>query len=165
MPILDRHTFDFFSRSAEQTRRIGARLGRGLQSGDLVCLQGDLGAGKTTFAQGVAQGWGSLDGATSPTFVLVNEYSRPDGGVLFHLDGYRLESPLEAEEMDMDRMLKEGALLIEWPERMQTVLPDEELRVLLEYVADEQRRIQFIARGARYDDLIERLQQEMFGVS
>lgn len=165
MPILDRHTFDFFSRSAEQTRRIGARLGRGLESGDLICLQGDLGAGKTTFVQGVAQGWGSLDGATSPTFVLVNEYARPDGGRLFHLDAYRLESALEAEELDVDRMLNEGALLVEWPERMQSVLPVEELRVLLEHVAEEQRRIQFIARGARYDGLIERLQQEMFGVS
>lgn len=165
MPILDRHTFDFFSRSAEQTRRIGSRLGRGLERGDLICLQGELGAGKTTFVQGVAQGWGSLESATSPTFVLVNEYRRPDGAMLFHLDAYRLDSTLEAEELDLDRMLIEGALLIEWPERMQSVLPGQELRVLLEHVADEQRRIQFNARGERYDDLIGRLQQEMFGVS
>jgi tRNA threonylcarbamoyladenosine biosynthesis protein TsaE len=165
VPILDRHTFDFFSRSAEQTRRIGSRLGRGLERGDLICLQGALGAGKTTFVQGVAQGWGSLDGATSPTFVLVNEYRRPDGALLFHLDAYRLDSALEAEELDVDRMLNEGALLIEWPERMQSVLPGQELRVLLEHVAEEQRRIQFTARGGRYDELMERLQQEMFGVS
>ena len=164
MPILDQHTFDFFSRSAEQTRRIGARLGGGLEAGQLVCLQGQLGAGKTTFVQGVAQGWGSLDSATSPTFVLVNEYRRPDGAMLFHLDAYRLEAAQEAAELDLDRMLGEGALLVEWPERVQSVLPPEELRILLEYVEDEQRRIQFTARGERYDGLLERLRQEMFGV-
>jgi len=164
VPILDQHTFDFFSRSAEQTRRIGARLGRGLERGDLICLEGELGAGKTTFVQGMAQGWESLDGATSPTFVLVNEYRRPDGEMLFHLDAYRLGSALEAEELDLARMLGEGALVIEWPERMQTVLPAQEMRVVLEYVEDEQRRIQFTARGAHYDQLMERLQQEMFGV-
>jgi tRNA threonylcarbamoyladenosine biosynthesis protein TsaE len=165
VPILDRHTFDFFSRSAEQTRRIGARVGRGLECGDLICLEGQLGAGKTTFVQGLAQAWGSLDGATSPTFVLVNEYRRPDGAMLFHLDAYRLNSPQEAEELDLDRMLIEGALVVEWPERMQAVLPQEEMRIVLEYVEEEQRRIQFTARGARYDLLLERLQQEMFGVS
>ena len=165
VPILDQHTFDFFSRSAEQTKRIGARLGRGLQRCDLICLQGELGAGKTTFVQGMAQGWGSLDSATSPTFVLVNEYRRPDGALLFHLDAYRLDSALEAEELDLERMLNEGALVIEWPERMQAVLPKEEMWVVLEHVEDEQRRIQFTARGERYDELLERLQREMFGVS
>lgn len=164
VPILDQHTFDFFSRSAEQTKRIGARLGRGVERSDLICLQGELGAGKTTFVQGIAQGWGSLDGATSPTFVLVNEYRRPDGALLFHLDAYRLDSALEAEELDLDRLLNEGALVIEWPERMQSVLPQEEMRVVLEHVADEQRRIQFTARGSRYDQLLEQLQREMFGV-
>lgn len=140
-------------------------MGRGLEPGDLVCLQGELGAGKTTFVQGVASGWGSPDGVTSPTFVLVNEYRRPDGAVLFHLDAYRLDSALEAEELDLDRMVGEGTLVVEWPERIGGVLPPEELRVVLEHVADEQRRIQFTARGARYDRLLEHLQREMFGVS
>jgi tRNA threonylcarbamoyladenosine biosynthesis protein TsaE len=165
VPILDQHTFDFFSRSAEQSRRIGARLGSGIESGDLICLQGDLGAGKTTFVQGMAQGWGSLEGATSPTFVLVNEYRRPDGALLFHLDAYRLGSAAEAEELDIDRMLDEGVLVVEWPERVRTALPEQELWILLEHVAEEQRRIQFTARGERYDHLLERLQQAMFGVS
>ena len=123
VPILDQHTFDFFSLSPDQTRRIGARLGNRLECGDLVCLQGDLGAGKTTLVQGMAQGWGSLDGVTSPTFVLVNEYRRPDGGLMFHLDAYRLDSVLEAEELDIDRMVGEGALVVEWPERVRSALP------------------------------------------
>ena len=81
----------FFSQSPEQTRRIGAQLGGALQAGDVICLQGDLGAGKTTFVQGVAQGWGSQDSVSSPTFIIVNEYGRADSGRLFHMDAYRLE--------------------------------------------------------------------------
>jgi len=165
VPILDQHTFDFFSRSPDQTRRIGARLGHGLEKGDLVCLQGDLGAGKTTFVQGMASGWGSLDGVTSPTFVLVNEYRRPDGAFLFHLDACRLESAPEAEELDIDMMVGEGALVVEWPERVESALPKEELWIVMEHVAEEQRRIQFTARGERYDHMLERLQHAMFGVA
>ena len=86
MPILDAHMLEFFSRSPEQTRRIGMRLGGSLKTGDVICLQGELGAGKTTFVQGLAQGWGSIDTVSSPTFILVNQYRRADGGKLFHLD-------------------------------------------------------------------------------
>ncbi len=165
MPILDEHTFEFFSRSPEQTRRIGMRLGSLLLRGDLICLQGDLGAGKTTLVQGIGQGWGSLDGISSPTFVLVNEYRRADHSRLFHLDAYRLESGLEAAELDLDLMLDEGALIIEWPERVGSVLPGEELRVHLDYVADEQRQMRFKAQGGRYDQVIADLQQSLFGVA
>ncbi len=165
MPILDEHTFEFFSRSPEQTRRIGMRLGDLLQRGDLICLQGDLGAGKTTLVQGMAQGWGSLDGVASPTFVLVNEYRRPDGAMLFHMDAYRLESGPEAAELDLDSMLAEGALIVEWPERVPSVLPNEELRINLDYIADEQRQMRFKAKGHRYDRMIAELQQSLFAVS
>ncbi|HTP00545.1 MAG TPA: tRNA (adenosine(37)-N6)-threonylcarbamoyltransferase complex ATPase subunit type 1 TsaE [Anaerolineales bacterium] len=164
MPILDEHTFEFFSRSPEQTRRIGMRLGSVLELGDLVCLQGELGAGKTTLVQGMAQGWGSLDAVSSPTFVLVNEYRRPDGSQLFHMDAYRLDSSAEAAELDLDWMLSEGALVIEWPERVQDVLPKEALQVFLEPIADEQRQMRFNARGARYDRVLGQLQRTMFGV-
>ena len=78
MPILDSHSLEFFSKSPEQTRRIGMRLGSVLKKGDVLCLQGDLGAGKTTFVQGIAQGWGSLDSVSSPTFIIVNMYRRTD---------------------------------------------------------------------------------------
>ena len=165
MPILDKHTFEFFSRSAEQTRRIGMRLGSLLQRSDLICLQGDLGAGKTTLVQGLAQGWGSLDAVSSPTFVLVNEYRRPDAGQLFHMDAYRLESAAEAAELDIDSMLAGGALIIEWAERMLSVLPDERLWVNLEYSAEEQRQMDFRAKGARYDELLAELQASVFGAA
>src|SRR5512142_504182 len=106
MPILDARTLEFFSRSPEQTRRLGMRLGGLLQPGDLICLSGDLGAGKTTLVQGVAQGWGTLDPVSSPTFVLVNEYRRPDSSRLYHLDAYRMANYLEAEDLDLDRMVE-----------------------------------------------------------
>jgi tRNA threonylcarbamoyladenosine biosynthesis protein TsaE len=161
---LDEHTLEFFSRSPEQTRRIGMRLGALLEPGDLVCLEGELGAGKTTLVQGLAQGWGSLDPVSSPTFVLVNEYRRPDGSRLFHMDAYRLESGAEAAELDLDWMLAEGALVVEWPERVSSVLPGAALKISLEPVAEEQRQMGFHAQGARYDRLLSQLQRTMFGV-
>ena len=154
MPILDSHTMDFFSRSPEQTRRIGMRVGGALQAGDVICLQGDLGAGKTTFVQGLAQGWGSVDSVSSPTFILVNVYRRADQSQLFHMDAYRLDSTSEAAELDLDSMLAEGALVIEWPERMAGLIPTERLWVKFEHVDDEEREMKFKASGKHYDELL-----------
>ncbi|GAB4448565.1 MAG: tRNA (adenosine(37)-N6)-threonylcarbamoyltransferase complex ATPase subunit type 1 TsaE [Anaerolineales bacterium] len=163
MPVLDPHSLDFFSRSPEQTRRLGARLGAVLRPGDVICLQGDLGAGKTTFVQGVAKGWGSQDAVSSPTFLLVNEYRRADGSLLFHMDAYRLASAPEAEELDLDSMLADGALLIEWPERIDGLVPPEHLWVKLEHVDEEERELKFKAAGARYDELLEVVRRAVGG--
>jgi len=163
MPILDVHTLEFFSRSPEQTRRVGMRLGGLLRKGDVICLQGDLGAGKTTLVQGLAQGWGSLDPVSSPTFIIVNIYRRPDDGQLFHMDAYRLESAPEAAELDLDEMLAQGSLLIEWPERVQEVLPKDHIWISFEYVAEENRQLIIKATGTRYDDLLSELRQDLFG--
>ncbi len=163
MPILDSHTIEFFSRSPEQTRRIGMRLGGELKVGDVICLQGNLGAGKTTFVQGLAQGWGSIDAVSSPTFILVNEYRRANGGLIFHLDAYRLESVPEAEELDLDSMLAEGVLIIEWPEKLDGLIPSQRLWINLDHVREEHRQMRFNARGKRYDDLLDGIRQSMFG--
>ena len=165
MPILDEHSLDFISRSPEQTRRIGMRLGGLLAAGDLVCLQGELGAGKTTLAQGVAQGWGALDSVSSPTFVLVNVYRRAGDGQFFHMDAYRIESAPEGEELDLVTMLGEGPLLIEWAERLESILPAERMWIQLEHVSEEHRQMRCVARGERYDELVAELRQSMFGVS
>jgi len=163
MSILDAHTMDFFSRGPEQTRRIGLRLGGALQVGDVICLQGNLGAGKTTFVQGIAQGWGSLDSVSSPTFIIVNMYRRGDEARLFHMDAYRLDSTPEAEELDLDSMLAQGPLLVEWPERMNGLVPDERLWVSLEYINEEEREMKFKASGKRYDDLLEVIRRAAYG--
>ncbi len=141
------------------------RLGGLLHASDLICLQGDLGAGKTTLVQGLAQGWGSLDAVSSPTFVLINEYRRPDAEQLFHMDAYRLESAPEAAELDLDTMLAQGALIVEWADRVISILPNERLWINLEYRAEEQRQMNFRANGKRYDELLTELQADMFGVS
>jgi len=156
---------DLLSRSPEQTRRIGRRLGEALQGGDVICLQGDLGAGKTTFVQGVAQGWGSRDAASSPTFIIVNVYRREDKAHLFHMDAYRLDSTSEAEELDLDSMLAQGPLLIEWPERIDGLVPEERLWIRLEHIAEDQREMKVQARGKRYDALLEVIRDAVYGGS
>ncbi len=155
MFAIDSHTLEVKSHSPEQTRELGVRLGRVLQLGDMLCLQGDLGAGKTTFVQGIAQGWGSLDSVSSPTFILVNMYRHSDGSQLFHMDAYRLDSTGEAEELDLDSMLAEGALIVEWPERMQSLIPDERLWVDFTQSSEEERELKFNARGKRYEALLD----------
>lgn len=154
---------DFLSRSPDQTRRLGARLGEALQAGDVICLQGDLGAGKTTFVQGLARGWGSLDAVSSPTFILVNVYRDVERNQLFHMDAYRLESALEAGELDLDTMLAQGPLLIEWPERIEKLIPHEHLWISLEHVDQEERKMYFISHGKRYDELLEVVRHALQG--
>ena len=163
MPILDAHTLEVFSRSPEQTRRVGMRLGGLVQLGDIICLQGDLGAGKTTLVQGLAQGWGSLDPVSSPTFIIVNTYRRPDNSQLYHMDAYRLESAPEAAELDLDEMLSRGSLLVEWPELIKEILPRERMWISLEYVAEEHRRMLIKVTGKHYETLLDELQQTLFG--
>jgi tRNA threonylcarbamoyladenosine biosynthesis protein TsaE len=148
---------EFVSHSPEETRGVGMRLGALLLPGDVICLQGELGAGKTTFTQGLAKGWGSLDAVSSPTFIIVNVYRRENGDQLYHLDTYRLESAPEAEELDIDTMLMRGPLIVEWPERMQSVLPAERLWITLEHLDDDERQFRFEARGVRAIELLERI--------
>ena len=164
-PILDRHSLEIISRSAEQTSRVGMRLGALLKPGDLICLIGDLGAGKTTFVQGLASGWGSLDPVSSPTFVLVNLYRRLDGDQLYHLDAYRLSGPAEAIDLDLDALVEQGCLVVEWADRIDAALPEERLWVTLQHVDEYQRDLVFTARGSRYDTLMARFREQVYGVS
>ncbi len=163
MPILHLNDFDFFSRSPDQTQRIGMRLGSYLRNDDVVCMCGDLGSGKTTLVQGIARGWGALEGAISPTFVIVNVYHRPDGARLNHLDAYRLQNAFEAEDLDLNWLSEEGALLVEWADRIRQALPEECLWIDLKYIADEQREILFSPHGARYVKLVQDLKKAMIG--
>jgi tRNA threonylcarbamoyladenosine biosynthesis protein TsaE len=155
---------EFLSHSPDQTRHIGMCLGQALQPGDVICLQGDLGAGKTTFVQGIARGWGSQDAVSSPTFIIVNVYRDAGQGQLFHLDAYRLDSVLEAEELDLNSMLAQGPLLVEWPERMEGLIPKEHLWINLDHVDQEEREMKFKSHGKRYDDLLEVVRTAIAGV-
>jgi len=163
MPILDDSNFEFFSHSPEQTRRLGIHLGKLLNKGDVICLEGNLGAGKTTLIQGLAQGWGALDQVSSPTYVIVNEYSRPDGQALFHVDAYRLNNTLEAEFLDFDRMLSQGSVVIEWAERIKDALPEAYLWISLVYTAPEHREMLVTPTGERYEGMVENTRRRIYG--
>ncbi len=165
MPILEPRSMEFISRSADQTRRAGLRLGSLLQPGDVIALIGDLGAGKTTLMQGIASGWGSLDQVTSPTFVLVNVYRRPNQERLFHLDAYRLNSSAEAQDLDLDSMMEEGALVIEWAEKIQDILPQARLWLEIKWMDENQRDFLITAHGARYINLLAEFRRQLFGVA
>ncbi len=162
MPILDESTLEFFSRSPEQTRRVGARLGSLLKVGDVLCLHGNLGAGKTTLVQGIAQGWGSPDPVTSPTFVLVNNYRRPDGHQIAHLDAYRLANAMEAEDLDLDYLLENGPLIVEWPKRIQAALPESHLWIDLQYLGEDQRMLLIKPQGNAYKNMVLQLREQIF---
>lgn len=163
MPILDDSNFEFFSHSPHQTRRLGIHLGGRLKQGDVVCLEGDLGSGKTVLVQGIAQGWGTSDPVSSPTYVIVNEYRRPDEQRLYHIDAYRLESASEAEQLDFDRMLEQGTIVIEWAERIREVLPDAFLWIHLNYTGMEHRAMLLTPQGKRFEDIVEKLRYKLYG--
>ena len=166
---------EFISRSTEQTRRVGMRLGGMLQPGDVVGLIGDLGAGKTTLMQGIAAGWGSLDAVSSPTFVLVNVYrrsapratgkGRPGEQRLYHLDAYRLSSALEAEDLDLDALLGTGPMVVEWAGRIQDVLPKDNLWINLCWIDENQRDLLLTAHGDRYRKMLREFRRQVFGVN
>jgi tRNA threonylcarbamoyladenosine biosynthesis protein TsaE len=164
MPILDPNTIEFFSRSPGQTRRIGMRLGALLRAGDVVALAGDLGSGKTTLIQGIAAGWGSLDQVTSPTYVLVNLYRRPDAALFYHLDAYRLRGPRDTIDLELEQMIAAGPLVVEWADHIAGALPEQRLWIAMRWMADEQRGMLISAQGKRPIALLSNLRQVAFGV-
>ncbi len=145
------------SPSVEQTQELGARLGKIVQAGDVIALQGDLGAGKTNFVQGLARGLGITEDVNSPTFILANEYY--SGRLpLFHIDAYRVRDAAEAEGFGLDDYLNgNGVTVIEWAERVRDALPRDVLWIQFEYVSENARGIQLDALGkesrARLDEL------------
>jgi tRNA threonylcarbamoyladenosine biosynthesis protein TsaE len=163
MAVIEKGSFEVISRSPSQTKRIGMRLGELLQPGDVIGLEGNLGAGKTTLAQGIASGWGSYDSVTSPTFVLVNVYRRLDQKQLFHLDAYRLSGPDEALDLDIDAMLIQGPLLVEWADRVKSALPDGHLWIKMKLINDEQRDFVINAKGDRHKVVLEQLREDIYG--
>lgn len=166
MAILDERTLDFVSSGYEQTVRLGVRLGELLVPGDLICLSGELGSGKTALAQGIGRGWGTIYRITSPTFKLVNEYPRlHDGEILYHIDCYRLESVPDMITAGLEDIVEPGrTLMIEWPERIEALLPAERLWIGLRYVDDTRRGLRIRAEGERPEILLKRFKQSAFGV-
>ncbi|MGE5311818.1 MAG: tRNA (adenosine(37)-N6)-threonylcarbamoyltransferase complex ATPase subunit type 1 TsaE [Nitrospirota bacterium] len=136
--------------SPEETLLLAESLGRLLEPGDVVGLIGELGSGKTLFAQGLARGLevsGSFT-VTSPTFTLVNEY--PGRLTFYHLDLYRIDGPAQCVALGLDELLYgQGAAAIEWAERLGPELPEERLEVHLTFTGETGRCLQFRAFGGR----------------
>ena len=110
--------------SPDALNRFGETLGRELTAPAVIGLSGELGTGKTTLVQAICRGLGARGLATSPTYALVHQYRTPDGGLVYHVDCYRLQSPAEAQDLGFDDMVRDGAIvLIEWPERAGPWLP------------------------------------------
>ena len=128
------------SRCEEDTRRLGARVGALLRAGDVVLLTGDLGAGKSVMARGIASGMGVTGPMPSPTFTLMTSYTAAQG-MLYHLDLYRLEDAQAYWDSGLDEWVGgDGVALVEWPERAEEMLPARHLRVSLTYGEQEGER-------------------------
>lgn len=129
------------SASPEATVALGERLGRVAAAGDLVCLWGDLGAGKTQLAKGIARGLGIDAVVNSPTFILMAEY--PGRIRLFHVDLYRLADAADALAGGViDERQSDGLTVVEWPDRFGTVLPRRRVDVRIEGTGDDERTIE-----------------------
>ena len=137
-----------------QTQRLAEMIGRILSAGSLITLSGDLGAGKTTFTQGLARGLGIEKRVTSPTFTIMKEYK---GRLpLYHIDAYRLE------DIDQDLGFEEyidgdGVCVIEWADFIENVLPQDKLSINLTINDDDSRMLVFTADGERYEEVLDRL--------
>jgi len=164
-PILTDHSFDIITHSAEHTARLGELLGRLLRAGDLVCLQGELGSGKTCLTQGIGAGLGVAGTICSPTFVLVNELPPSgDGPFLYHIDLYRILDAYDALSLGLEEYVHgDGVVVIEWAERVQEYLPKSRLWITLTYLEDTKRCLLFEASGARYEALLDELRAALFG--
>lgn len=139
--------YTFKSKSKEATLKLGQSLGRVLKGGDILCLAGDLGAGKTALAQGIAAGLGISADVTSPTFTLIQEYRVPPQGSslrLVHMDLYRLQHPEEVEVIGVEDAFQTDTIcLIEWPEIAEDYLPEDRLDIQIQGSGEEIRAFTF----------------------
>ena len=134
----------------DETIALAHAVGRRLRTGDLLVLTGDLGAGKTHFAKGIATGLGVTEPVTSPTFALHQQYEGHQ--VFHHLDVYRLEDLAETLDLDLPELLENGVTVIEWGDSITDVLPADRLTVRLEMTdIDDERTLRFEADQAHED--------------
>ncbi|NLL31287.1 MAG: tRNA (adenosine(37)-N6)-threonylcarbamoyltransferase complex ATPase subunit type 1 TsaE [Clostridiales bacterium] len=145
---------DFYVNSLEETTKIGYLLGELVQPGDIICLTGDLGTGKTHITKGIAKGLGIEEYITSPTFTIVNEY---DSGRLkfYHFDVYRVSDPDEIYAIGFDEYIfSEGVSVIEWANYIEEILPKEYLHIYIEKdlsKGENFRKITITPYGERYN--------------
>lgn len=148
------------TRNVIETIQIGEKLGKILRGGDVLCLFGDLGAGKTAFASGVGKGLGVIDSMPSPTFTIVHEYDTSPP--LFHFDVYRVFDPEELFMIGFEEYFqKNGVILIEWASKIENLLPPDYVKIELASACLENlREIHVLSMGARSAEIVKELMKE-----
>jgi len=142
------------TKTVSETKEVAKKLGSHINQKTIILLKGDLGAGKTSFTQGLAQGLGVARTVSSPTFTIMKVYQ---GRLpLYHIDAYRLEGI--NQDLGFEDQLDEKAVcVIEWPEYIEEILPEEHLEIRMNYLSENEREILFQAKGEYYRELIEGL--------
>lgn len=153
--------YEYISHSPSDTLKLGEKIGRNLRGGSVIALIGELGCGKTLLTRGITTGLGvPLRQVNSPTFVLVNEYN---GRLpIFHMDLYRLGDAVDVVDiglLDYLARAESGVIIIEWAEKILSLLPDEYLKIEFEILSARKRRISFSAVGEMYNDLMEKIKK------
>ncbi len=142
---------EFITEKFEETKKLGKLLAGELRGGEVICLSGELGAGKTTFTQGLLEGLGAEKPYTSPTFVVMKEYNPPAGGKkVYHIDAYRINEKdllnLGWEEIVSDQ---NNISIIEWADRVEKIIPERAVWINFEWLDEKRRRIKIGSRTVR----------------
>jgi len=136
---------EYITNSAEETQKLAEKMAETLKGGEIFVLTGDLGAGKTTFIQGLAKGLGIKNSLTSPTFVLMKRYCGDKNRYLVHIDCYRIESSVALSDLGLDEIFedKRNIIVIEWGERIKDVLPERYRQIKFGCINGNQRGIKY----------------------
>lgn len=146
--------YELITKNEAETIEIAKKITANLVAGNVITLEGDLGAGKTTFTKGIGQALGVKRAITSPTFTIVKEYQ---GKLpLYHMDAYRLENSDEDIGFD-EYFYGEGISIIEWPSFIEDYLPSEGLHIKIEFVDEKTRKMTFLPSGEHYERIVKDL--------
>ncbi|NQT95892.1 MAG: tRNA (adenosine(37)-N6)-threonylcarbamoyltransferase complex ATPase subunit type 1 TsaE [Candidatus Omnitrophica bacterium] len=145
------------TKTTEETKRMGERLAKLFKGGEVIALSGELGSGKTTFTKGIARGLGVKDPeyVNSPSFVLIKEYKGKLN--LYHFDLYRLDNLGDIEYIGIQEYLDDnGVVVIEWAEKLQSLLPKEHIKISISIMGNNKRRLQAQGHGKEYENIVSR---------
>ena len=146
------------SNSEDRTFDIGYKLGTLLQKGDIVCLTGDLGAGKTTMTKAIAKGLNIDEYITSPTFTIVHEYEGREK--LYHFDVYRVGSVEEMEDIGYEEYFySEGVCVIEWANLIEEIIPEKHLWINIKYGLNNERIMDMVSTSEHFEKIVEELER------
>jgi tRNA threonylcarbamoyladenosine biosynthesis protein TsaE len=151
---------EIISGSAQETLDIGQLISGQLERGDIICLLGDLGSGKTVLTKGISLGLGvDKDKVTSPTFVILRQHEGKFP--IYHFDLYRLSSPEDILDLGYEEyFFDEGISVIEWADKLGKLLPKEFLKIQMAVTGEKQRKIMLSAKGLRYKKLLEDIRED-----